>query len=280
MPRIRSVKPEFFGSEPVGNCSPTSRLLFVALWCLADDDGRAVDNPKIIRAFAFPLDDNIRSTDVEVMLTELHAARLIMRYEFEGRKYLCVSNFGEHQHPKKKLASKLPPPPVPHQFPTSSPLVEPVVVVVEGEGVGELQQPAAVAVAPPPLALVEQSPRRAAAPKPRKEPKYPNFPDDVCKAMYGLWTSTFGAVDFSRFRAEFGPLFTVPEAQRSSNAELLAALKSYADLAPSGDGARFANVKRAAACLAAIAVARREYASDPDSRSQAVMRILHGRRAS
>ena len=96
--------------------------------------------------------------------------------------------------------------------------------------------------------------------------------------MFGVWTSKFGAVDAGRFRKEFGPLFTLPEDQRSTDAELVAALRSYADLAPMGDGARFANVSRAAGCLAAIASARRDNADDAIARSDALMRIIHGRR--
>lgn len=280
MPRIRSVKPEYFGSEPVGNCSPTSRLLFIALWCLADDEGRAVDNPKIIRAFAFPLDDDILSTDVDRMLVELHVARLIVRYEVEGRKYLAVKNFTEHQHPKKKLQSKLPPPPVPHQFPTAPPLVAPVVVVVEGEVVGEQQLPAAVADAPP-LALVSESPKPKKPAAEKKAPSFPHFPKSLSDEMHALWVSKFGAVDVGRFRKEFGPLFTVPEHLRGdapTNAELFAALKSYVNLAPMGDAARFVSVVSAARCLAAIAIARKDHADDPAVRNDAIMRILHGRR--
>ena len=64
---------------------------------------------------------------------------------------------------------------------------------------------------------------------------------------------------------------------------LPAALKrrvpKYADLAPLGAAARFANVNHAAGCLAAIARTRRELADDPSRRSDAVMRIIHGRAA-
>ena len=302
MARIRSVKPEFFGSEPVGNCSPTSRLLFIALWCMADDDGRAVDNPKIIRAFAFPLDDDMLSTDVDRMLAELHAARLIVRYEYEGRKYLAVRNFREHQHPKKRLASKLPSPemgvefptsspPVPHQCPTGTPCSGSGSGRVEGEGVNLATQGAAFA-APAPLLLL---PEAAPLPKPPKakkaprddgagetgKPNFPHFPMPLCLEMHALWVSKFGAVSVPAFRKEFGPLFTIAEADRPAmaptNAELRDALKSYVELAPMGDGAAFATVRRAAAVLSAIANTRREYSQEPERRLDAIMRIIHGR---
>ncbi len=92
-----------------------------------------------------------------------------------------------------------------------------------------------------------------------------------------------GAVDYGRFRLALGPMFTVPEADRDpscpSNLELRDALKAYVDLAPMGNGAPFATVERAAQQLAAIAIARRDHADNPDARHSAVMRILHSRRA-
>jgi hypothetical protein len=135
--------------------------------------------------------------------------------------------------------------------------------------------------AAPPLVLELDAVK---SPKSTKKPAaFPNFPVPMCDQMHGLWVSTFGACEYSRFRKEFGSLFTLAEADRPaeapSNAELAAALKSYADLAPMGAAARFANVNHAAGCLAAIARTRRELADDPSRRSDAVMRIIHGRAA-
>ena len=132
---------------------------------------------------------------------------------------------------------------------------------------------------PPPLALT-----RVTTPKATRKPAaYPHFPVELCQSLHGLWVSTFGACDYPRFRKEFGPLFTMAEADRPAeaptNAELAAALKSYADLAPLGAAARFANVNHAAGCLAAIARTRRELSDDPSRRSDAVMRLIHGRAA-
>lgn len=113
--------------------------------------------------------------------------------------------------------------------------------------------------------------------------QFPHYPMDLCLEMHAMWVSQFGGVDVGRFRGEFGPLFTVPEADRPpeapTNRELRDAMKAYADLAPMGDGARFASVRRAAAVLALIAKARREHAHDPERRLDAVMQIIHGRRA-
>ena len=162
-------------------------------------------------------------------------------------------------------------------------------VTVAGTGTGAKELPAAHA-APAVLELVPEAttPKPAKAPKVNKaenpeKPKYPHYPMDLCLDMHGLWVSQFGAVSIPTFRKAFGPLFTTAEADRPPeaprNRELRDALKSYADLASMGDGARFATVHRAAAVLSLIAKARREFAADPERRLEAVMQILHGRRS-
>jgi hypothetical protein len=120
-------------------------------------------------------------------------------------------------------------------------------------------------------------------PKPVKAdgPQFPHFSRDLCTEMHTLWVSKFGAIGYPLFRKEFGPLFTLAEADRPAGApsdhELRDALKSYTDLVTMGDGATFASVKRAAGCLSAIANVRREYANEPERRLECVMRIIHGR---
>jgi len=39
MARIRTIKPEFWVSEQVGECSPNARLLFIGMWNFCDDRG-------------------------------------------------------------------------------------------------------------------------------------------------------------------------------------------------------------------------------------------------
>lgn len=138
----------------------------------------------------------------------------------------------------------------------------------------------------PQLELVSPEPPRK-KPKAPKSPKpvadTPAFPKAVCDEMYQIWTSKIGAVDYVVFRQTFAPLFHAPEADRpagaSTNRELVEALKSYADLAPMGAQANWARkIKTAAETLAAVAVVRRDYFDNPDARSDAVMRLIHGRK--
>lgn len=110
MARIRTIKPEFFTSEVLSECSVSARLLFVGLFTHADDQGRAVDNSRLIRAAVFPLDDFTLS-DIDGWLDELAARRLIIRYTAEDRRYLVIRSWKEHQYVNRPSASKLPAPP-------------------------------------------------------------------------------------------------------------------------------------------------------------------------
>lgn len=108
MARIRSVKPETFTSETLARCTVHARWTFSGLWCYVDDDGRGKSNTGLVKAAVWPLDDEVTLKDVGQYLDELEAERLICRYEVDGKSYLHVVNFGEHQHPNRPVASKLP----------------------------------------------------------------------------------------------------------------------------------------------------------------------------
>ena len=106
MPRIRSIKPEFFTSEVIAALPVSARLTFIGLWTHVDDNGVTVDNPKLITAAVWPLEDDPREALARTSgdLTRLSTAGLIQRYEVSGRRYLFVTSWDEHQrvsHPSK-----------------------------------------------------------------------------------------------------------------------------------------------------------------------------------
>lgn len=109
MARIRTIKPEFFTSLTIADLPLTARLTFIGLWTHVDDEGRCVDEPRLIRAAVWPLDDRLAS-DVEDDLRALHDASLILRYEHAGRRYLAIRSWDEHQRIDKPKTSKHPAP--------------------------------------------------------------------------------------------------------------------------------------------------------------------------
>ena len=56
MARIRTIKPEFFTSEDIVELPPLARLLYIALWCEADRDGRMVWKPNTFKLRYLPGD--------------------------------------------------------------------------------------------------------------------------------------------------------------------------------------------------------------------------------
>lgn len=108
MARIRSIKPEFWTSEQVMECSPTVRLLFIGLWNFCDDLGHHTLAPKAIKAKVFPGDD-LTPEDVRRMLDELTRNGLIVPYEVDDVEYFEVTGW-HHQKIDKPQKAKFPTP--------------------------------------------------------------------------------------------------------------------------------------------------------------------------
>jgi hypothetical protein len=110
MPRIRSIKPDFFTSLTIADLTYEQRLTFIGLWTHVDDEGRCVDDARLIKAAIWPLDDR-SAADVEKDLGALSECSLILRYSLNQKRYLAVRSWSEHQKINRPTASKLPPPP-------------------------------------------------------------------------------------------------------------------------------------------------------------------------
>lgn len=108
MARIRSIKPEFWTSEQIMECSMNARLLFIGMWNFADDLGRLPLSVKTIKASVFPGDD-IALDIVRGMIDELSRNGLILTYVVEDREYLQITGW-QHQRIDKPQAGKCPSP--------------------------------------------------------------------------------------------------------------------------------------------------------------------------
>lgn len=95
MARIRSIKPEFWTSEQVMECSVLARLLFIGLWNFCDDAGNHPASARTIKAEIFPADD-ISTEDVSRLLYELSSNGLIVLYAAQGKDYWHVTGW-QHQ---------------------------------------------------------------------------------------------------------------------------------------------------------------------------------------
>lgn len=113
MPRIRSIKPEFWDSPSTASASLRVRLLFIAMWNWADDHGRGTANASQVLSFAFPNDAELPSLVAEAprVYAEVSAAFGVVFYEADGRRFYAIPSWNDHQKNERKAASKYPPPP-------------------------------------------------------------------------------------------------------------------------------------------------------------------------
>lgn len=112
MGRIRTIKPDFFRSRSLARCSLRARLTYAGLWCEADDAGRGVADPRLLKGVIWPLDDDITPADIRADLIELADTAHIIIFAAEGDVYFQVSKWQKHQSAAYRRGdSKHPAPP-------------------------------------------------------------------------------------------------------------------------------------------------------------------------
>ncbi|MFB7030864.1 MULTISPECIES: hypothetical protein [unclassified Streptomyces] len=109
MARIRTIKPEAFTSESLAEVSVEAERTFFGLLTQADDHGRHRDNAAIIAGLLWPLRSEHTSVHVEDDLHQLANAGLVCRYTgCDGRRYLHIVTWSDHQKIDKPSQSRLP----------------------------------------------------------------------------------------------------------------------------------------------------------------------------
>jgi hypothetical protein len=109
VPRIRSIKPQFFTSEAVADLPVRARLTWIGLWTHCDDHGRCLHNVKLIRAAVYPLDD-FTVEEISQDVAALVDSGRLQPYSVDGREYLQVTNWREHQKVDHPTKSNIPAP--------------------------------------------------------------------------------------------------------------------------------------------------------------------------
>jgi hypothetical protein len=99
MARNRMIKPSFWTSEQVVECSPNARLLFIGMWNFCDDAGIHQASLKSLKMEIFPGDD-FTLDHINEMIAELMESELLIYYVVEGRGYFQVTGW-HHQRIEK-----------------------------------------------------------------------------------------------------------------------------------------------------------------------------------
>lgn len=106
MPRIRTIKPDFWKHEDLSDLPPETHLMAAALLNYADDEGYFNANPKLVKADCCPLRED--STNVRRALEQLASIGYIDIGECEdGKKWGRVRKFCEHQRVDRARESKI-----------------------------------------------------------------------------------------------------------------------------------------------------------------------------
>lgn len=109
MARIRTIKPSLYTSLTVSSWPVPVRWTFAGLFTYLDDAGRGVDEPRLIKAELYPLDDAMTAKKVEQHMATIASNGPLCRYEFAGQRFIHVTSWAEHQRINRPTPSKVPP---------------------------------------------------------------------------------------------------------------------------------------------------------------------------
>ncbi len=98
MARARNIKPGFFLNEDLAELHPLTRLMFIGLWTISDFKGCIEWRPKRVKLQTLPYDDH----DIETAADNLAKAGFLARYKVDGKRYVKIINFVQHQNPHKQ----------------------------------------------------------------------------------------------------------------------------------------------------------------------------------
>lgn len=109
--RQRFIWPTIWEDPAFGRMSHGARLLYIACFSNADDEGRLIGDPAHLRSIAFAYDD-LELDDVRALRDEVAATMgCFCTYDFHRVEYVAFLNWGDFQRPKYPKVSKHPKPP-------------------------------------------------------------------------------------------------------------------------------------------------------------------------
>ena len=115
MPRIRSIRPEFWTRRKLAAAAPAVRLVMVGVIQLADDEGRLEGDTVILRSQLFPA-GGVTQAEFDRAVELLAALGEIVRYAVDDAPFIAIPGWQDRKswqyqqisHPQH---SRLPDPP-------------------------------------------------------------------------------------------------------------------------------------------------------------------------
>lgn len=100
MTRRRVVTPEGFSRDELLSLSPAIRLTEIGLRLYADDHGREKVNQRLMLARLYPMDREMRESDIDEHLLQLDDAGAIVVYDAAGETYFSVTDWPKVDRPQ------------------------------------------------------------------------------------------------------------------------------------------------------------------------------------
>ena len=106
----RIIKSSICSSEDIDRLTWFEEVLFYRLLVNCDDYGRFDGRVAIIKNFLFPLKENLTRKNIDDAINKLARVGLVCRYEIDGKPFLFLPTWNDHQNVRAKT-SKYPEPP-------------------------------------------------------------------------------------------------------------------------------------------------------------------------
>lgn len=97
MPRIRSIKPEFWNDEKLGQEPESIMLTFIGLWNFSDDYGTVRAHQIWLKNQIYPYKDKLRIDVFSTWLDRLVELEAIILFTYKGESFYYIRTFRKHQ---------------------------------------------------------------------------------------------------------------------------------------------------------------------------------------
>ncbi len=108
MARIRTIKPDFYDDEKMGQLTIQANFLYIGMWVFSDDEGVIKRSANWIKSQIFPHREELRLSDVKGWIKELEESRRIIPFEYSEESYYLIRNLKSNQRIDKPHPSKIP----------------------------------------------------------------------------------------------------------------------------------------------------------------------------
>lgn len=97
MPRIRSIKPDLWNDEKLGQESEAIMLTFIGTWNFADDYGVIKANAVWLKNQIYPYKEKLRIDVFTTWLKRLEELEVVIPVAFRGESFYYIRSFRKHQ---------------------------------------------------------------------------------------------------------------------------------------------------------------------------------------